>query len=140
MISTRDCHIICSLFGVLLLLCPQTLMSVQRALTNVPKSAPTLPAPTSVHATWGTPSKIPHSAKVTHSHTHTLYCSYIDPTPSRCPLLHSDVDECVSNTHRCSTLSGAFCLNMIGSYNCSCPSGYHIDASGFTCVGKWKGG
>lgn len=37
-------------------------------------------------------------------------------------LLSSDYDECVANTSQCNQL----CTNTLGSYNCSCYSGYQL--------------
>ena len=45
----------------------------------------------------------------------------------------SDVDECLkNNTNKCD--SNAECANVIGSYNCTCMSGFH--GNGFNCSGN----
>lgn len=46
----------------------------------------------------------------------------------------TDVDECLEGV--CDTHSGATCENTPGSYLCLCPSGYILDADGYTCLGK----
>ena len=44
-----------------------------------------------------------------------------------------DIDECGTTSHGCSH----DCLNApIGSYTCTCPSGYEIDADDRNCKGK----
>ena len=47
------------------------------------------------------------------------------------PLL-LDVDECAENSHSCH--GNAYCNNTVGSYNCTCNSGY--SGNGFNCTGK----
>ena len=47
-------------------------------------------------------------------------------------LFFADIDECFEKTDRCDHK----CMNTIGSYKCSCQSGYTLDAKdGFTCNG-----
>jgi len=46
-------------------------------------------------------------------------------------LLFSDVDECKSETAKCTQT----CINNIGSFECSCNEGYELDEDGFTCRG-----
>ena len=43
--------------------------------------------------------------------------------------LHADIDECERGTHQCDI--NAACTDNIGSYDCSCNTGYFGD--GFTC-------
>jgi len=43
-----------------------------------------------------------------------------------------DIDECATDNGHCS--SEAVCHNSVGSYTCSCPSGYA--GNGFICTGK----
>ena len=51
--------------------------------------------------------------------------------PKVLPYDSTDIDECASGTHDCSSV--ALCLNTAGSYNCSCHDGY--DGDGFNCTG-----
>lgn len=47
--------------------------------------------------------------------------------------LSLDVNECVTNTHRCNL--HAECLNTEGSFKCKCKQGYR--GSGFDCAGEY---
>lgn len=47
--------------------------------------------------------------------------------------LPPDVNECVTNTHRCNL--HAECLNTQGSFQCKCKQGYR--GSGFDCAGEY---
>ena len=50
-------------------------------------------------------------------------------------LISTDFDECGNNTDNCSAL--ATCHNTVGSFNCSCNSGYI--GNGYVCSGKkWE--
>ena len=51
---------------------------------------------------------------------------------SLCFQIVSDVDECSSNVHDCSSVGD--CTNTIGSFECSCKNGYSGD--GVACSGK----
>ncbi|XP_070174715.1 scavenger receptor cysteine-rich domain-containing protein DMBT1-like [Littorina saxatilis] len=44
-----------------------------------------------------------------------------------------DVDECMENTHSCDQV----CTNTLGSFSCSCNSGYVLDSDGRTCNGLY---
>ena len=47
---------------------------------------------------------------------------------------HADIDECASDDlNLCDNVTRAICTNTIGSYNCSCKSGFSGD--GTTCTG-----
>ena len=46
-----------------------------------------------------------------------------------CPLLLSDIDECVSGVHDCH--SSASCTNTVGSYTCTC--NHPLSGDGKTC-------
>ena len=52
----------------------------------------------------------------------------------RYPFKLSDINECGLNTDRCAH----FCSNTVGSYTCSCRSGYRLTANGRTCTGMNK--
>ena len=43
-----------------------------------------------------------------------------------------DIDECSEGIYNCEQN----CHNSIGSYACSCNSGYRLDGNGVTCSGK----
>ena len=49
---------------------------------------------------------------------------------SKCAF--ADVDECVESTAECH--SNATCMNIVGSYTCTCDYGYTGD--GFDCTSK----
>ena len=46
----------------------------------------------------------------------------------------SDIDECSEGSHMCDQI----CHNSVGSYACSCHSGYRLDRNGLTCNGILK--
>jgi len=43
----------------------------------------------------------------------------------------ADVNECATNNGGCE----GTCNNTVGSYNCQCPSGYHLSDNARNCVG-----
>ena len=43
-----------------------------------------------------------------------------------------DIDECAGGTHNCQQL----CNNTVGSYACSCNSGYRIASNSRNCIGQ----
>ena len=45
-----------------------------------------------------------------------------------------DIDECSEDIHRCDQ----HCHNTIGSYMCSCDTGFLLDSDGYTCNGENK--
>lgn len=45
---------------------------------------------------------------------------------------YADIDECSDDTHECH--EDADCMNVIGSYSCTCKTGYTGD--GFMCEGE----
>lgn len=46
-------------------------------------------------------------------------------------IIHSDINECNENIDACDHL----CSNTVGSYTCSCRSGYRLASNGLTCNG-----
>ena len=46
----------------------------------------------------------------------------------------TDIDECTEGTDRCSQN----CHNTVGSYTCSCNTGYRLNADGVTCDGRYS--
>ena len=48
-------------------------------------------------------------------------------------FMHEDVNECTMGTCNCTQL----CINNIGSYTCTCNSGYNLDADNHTCNGEY---
>ena len=47
-------------------------------------------------------------------------------------LFHADIDECATNNGGCEQT----CINTIGSFYCSCRTGYQLDGDGFNCTGE----
>ena len=45
--------------------------------------------------------------------------------------IHADLNECSLGTHLCEHNCG----NNIGSYYCTCNTGYHLDGNGLNCSG-----
>ena len=43
-----------------------------------------------------------------------------------------DINECARGTHNCQQR----CNNTVGSYDCSCNSGYSLSSNGRTCNGQ----
>lgn len=66
-----------------------------------------------------------HTVKVRECVVHACRC-----TPYH--YLHTDENECDSDAHDCD--SKAYCTNTIGSFNCTCNSGY--EGSGTNCLSK----
>jgi len=48
------------------------------------------------------------------------------------PINHSDVEECLIDTHNCSQL----CVELDGGFKCDCSDGYELGNDGITCEGK----
>ena len=48
------------------------------------------------------------------------------------PSLHTDIDECEQDTDNCHV--NATCVDVIGSFECECNSGFEGD--GVDCTGK----
>jgi fibulin 1/2 len=46
-------------------------------------------------------------------------------------MTHIDVDECREEIDGC----GQTCSNTVGSYTCSCRTGYRLASDGLTCNG-----
>ena len=46
-----------------------------------------------------------------------------------------DTDECSAVPSVCDSDNGV-CMNSVGSYNCSCSSGYELSNDNITCNGK----
>ena len=46
-------------------------------------------------------------------------------------ILHTDIDECATNNGGCSQN----CSNNVGTFNCSCNTGYTLFSDGITCNG-----
>ena len=48
-------------------------------------------------------------------------------------MLCKDINECRNQIDECDQ----DCKNMVGSYVCSCSSGFILDLNGKSCNGKW---
>ena len=59
-----------------------------------------------------------------------LYLSSINTLTSVCVSSNSDVNECLTGNGGCDDI----CTNSVGSFQCSCNSGYSLAADGTTCV------
>ena len=46
--------------------------------------------------------------------------------------ISTDIDECTNGMNKCEQQ----CHNTVGSYQCSCDSGYRLKKDGLTCEGK----
>lgn len=51
--------------------------------------------------------------------------------------LFADVNECEVYKKDSGLLCAHMCVNIPGSYRCSCPSGYKLLADGRSCEGNW---
>ena len=47
-----------------------------------------------------------------------------------------DINECSSGGHNCDT--NANCTNLVGTFSCSCKSGFTGDGTNGNCTGKIK--
>ena len=45
----------------------------------------------------------------------------------------TEIDECARNISGCNQT----CTNIMGSYNCSCDSGYSLGSDGHDCIGQY---
>ena len=52
------------------------------------------------------------------------------------PRASLDVNECTEGTHNCDTSDRADCENTIGSFRCTCKSGYAGQGTIGTCKGN----
>ena len=43
---------------------------------------------------------------------------------------HLDIDECAEGIHSCTQI----CMNVVGSYSCSCEPGYRLENNGYACT------
>ena len=60
--------------------------------------------------------------------SHLLFSNYVSK------LVPTDIDECSTGAHQCSTADNKKCKNTAASHECVCQTGYY-DNSG-TCSGK----
>ena len=54
-----------------------------------------------------------------------------------CFFFFLDTNECSAMPSVCDSENGV-CMNLAGSYNCSCNPGYELGNDNFTCNGKDK--
>ena len=84
----------------------------------------------------------PTSLQPLNGRWHQMFRSNTEDKPSSCDntwLFHNahlsaDIDECSTDMNNCSVNS--YCRNTIGSYQCSCFSGYRDEGMGYVCSGK----
>ena len=62
------------------------------------------------------------------AYTVFISCNVLDTT--------SDIDECSGEQNNCSVNST--CTNTVGSYLCSCFSGYEDEGMGYVCTGMFR--
>ena len=55
----------------------------------------------------------------------TTYSVYL------CLIFCIDINECVLNIDLCEHT----CTNTVGSYQCSCNTGYYLESNGYNCTG-----
>ena len=49
-------------------------------------------------------------------------------------FMYLDINECKTNNGGCPSL----CINLVGSYTCSCQDGFDLASDGKTCIGMYK--
>ena len=59
-------------------------------------------------------------------------CKWYLDSQTVCIFFSKDIDECAENTDGCAQI----CTNTVGSFRCSCHTGYELDSDGRTCQGK----
>ena len=66
------------------------------------------------------------------------FVSYVQAHPTTffiCSCFFSlDIDECKTFDGSCSHS----CSNVVGTYTCTCPTGFVLDDNGLDCLGNWK--
>ena len=62
-------------------------------------------------------------------HVHILYMSF-----RKDYIFHSDVNECSTNNGGCQHT----CTNTLGSFRCTCRSGYRLHSNGRNCIGELR--
>ena len=60
-----------------------------------------------------------------------MYCCILTVIGLTSQLNHADINECAEEIDRCAQN----CQNTIGSYTCSCNSGYRLGSNGYSCNG-----
>ena len=60
-----------------------------------------------------------------------VYCCILTVIELTSLLNHADINECAEEIDRCAQN----CQNTIGSYTCSCNSGYRLGSNGYSCNG-----
>ena len=99
-------------------------MSAVQILMVVGSCVQTPLAPTHVAAVLVTPSVLTDTPAMVRSKVDIFYNNILN--------YYSDINECSGGSHGCSQI----CTNTIGSYTCSCNSGYRLGSNGRTCIGN----
>ena len=119
-VGTYACVLLCFTVFYCVLLCIYT--SFPLSCSSLPSSS--LPAP---------PSLLPLSCSSLPSSSLLLLPPFFPMSPSLSVYTQpsqSDVNECAQNTDNCQQL----CNNTVGSFTCSCETGYVLEMDGFTCT------
>jgi len=113
----------------------------QKGVTSVNVPPDTRSAPMDL------PAKVDHTSWSTHTHTHCkpvwylLFTTTVKHNTHDCIvgltflLVLPDVNECQLSDNLC---KHGHCVNMAGTYQCSCDTGYQATPDRQGCVGKWK--
>ena len=63
-----------------------------------------------------------------------MYLIFIAVTKFSYNIILLDINECDEGSHNCEHI----CTNTVGSFECSCNSGYRLDDNGRNCLGRYS--